>query len=170
MFTKHHFSVSVCSPSLRPQLTSWARCAVRSRKPLSRWCDSSCTMAKSCLSSVPLPTQRSTAHSEFKHTSSALKRLYLTFLTCLPFLQGSQHHIPGKLTDVQMHWWDHEAGRDALPAGHTQTHHWWSESECLLHYNWVSSWALRSLLFACRSALTTNLVRSTPSSWRSLRT
>lgn len=103
MFTKHHFSVSVCSPSLRPQLTSWARCAVRSRKPLSRWCDSSCTMAKSCLSSVPLPTQRSTAHSEFKHTSSALKRLYLTFLTCLPFLQGSQHHIPGKLTDVQMH-------------------------------------------------------------------
>lgn len=60
--------IGVClcrSPSRRPQLISWARCVVRSRRRPFLWCDFSCTTAKSCLSSAPSPTPRSAARSEF---------------------------------------------------------------------------------------------------------
>ncbi len=101
---------------------------MRSRRRPSRWCDSSCTTVKSCLSSAPSPTSRSAARSEYTHTSSALKHPHLALLTFLSLPQGSQHHLSGKLADLQVHRWDHEAGGDALPARHAQTHHRWSES------------------------------------------
>lgn len=80
--------------------------------------------------------------------------------TRLLVVQGSQHHFPGKLADVQVHRRDHEARREALSAGHSQTHHRWGMS----HMRWFFFFLLFSAVFVLYlhilESLTTNASRS----------
>lgn len=65
----------------RPRPTSWGRCVGRSKKPPFPSCVSSFTTGRSCLSSAPSLTLKSTAHSEFLQlylcVSSSNIRTYL---------------------------------------------------------------------------------------------
>lgn len=93
-------------------------------------------------------------------------------------MQGSKHDFPGKLADFQVHRWDHEAGREALSAGHSQAHHRRGLSHVslcsFLIFFLFTFWKIwpptphRKNLH--RSARNTNPVKSTRWSSRSLRT